>query len=54
LKDASGVEVGEKARKRIDVSTPALAELYETFLGKPCGEKSHHLLHTGYTERPRV
>jgi len=33
---------------------PALAELYETFLGKPCGEQSHHLLHTRYTERPRV
>jgi iron-only hydrogenase group A len=33
---------------------PALAELYETFLGKPYGEQSHHLLHTRYTERPRV
>jgi len=33
---------------------PALAELYEQFLGKPYSEKSHHLLHTRYSERPRV
>ena len=29
-------------------------ELYEQFLGKPLGEKSHHLLHTKYTARERV
>jgi NADP-reducing hydrogenase subunit HndD len=33
---------------------PDLAKLYEDFLGKPYGEKSHHLLHTEYTARPRV
>ena len=33
---------------------PALAKLYEEFLGKPLGERSHHLLHTTYTPRPRV
>jgi NADP-reducing hydrogenase subunit HndD len=27
---------------------PAVKELYETWLGKPLGEKSHHLLHTHY------
>lgn len=27
---------------------PAIVELYETWLGKPLGEKSHHLLHTHY------
>jgi NADH-quinone oxidoreductase subunit G/NADP-reducing hydrogenase subunit HndD len=27
---------------------PAIAELYENWLGKPLGEKSHHLLHTHY------
>ena len=32
---------------------PALAKLYEEFLGKPLGERSHHLLHTSYTPRPR-
>jgi hypothetical protein len=31
-----------------------LAKLYEEFLGKPLGEKSHHLLHTKYTPRERV
>jgi len=25
--------------------------LYEEFLGKPLGEKSHHLLHTHYVKR---
>jgi NADH-quinone oxidoreductase subunit G/NADP-reducing hydrogenase subunit HndD len=32
---------------------PAIAALYKEFLGKPLGEKSHHLLHTSYTERSR-
>ena len=27
---------------------PAVKELYDTWLGKPNGEKSHHLLHTHY------
>ncbi len=30
---------------------PAVKELYETYLGQPLGEKSHHLLHTHYVER---
>lgn len=30
---------------------PAVKELYETYLVKPLGEKSHHLLHTKYTPR---
>ena len=30
---------------------PAVQELYKEFLGKPLGEKSHHLLHTEYTQR---
>jgi ferredoxin hydrogenase len=28
----------------------AVQKLYADFLGKPCGEKSHHLLHTTYKE----
>jgi len=28
--------------------------LYEEFLGAPCGEISHHLLHTHYFEHDRV
>lgn len=30
---------------------PAVQELYKEFLGKPLGEKSHHLLHTEYVKR---
>jgi NADH-quinone oxidoreductase subunit G len=32
----------------------AVKRLYEDFLGKPCGHKSHELLHTVYTRRERV
>ncbi len=32
---------------------PEVAQLYEEFLGKPLGEKSHKLLHTHYTPRDR-
>ncbi|MGI5838145.1 MAG: NADH-dependent [FeFe] hydrogenase, group A6 [bacterium] len=32
---------------------PAVQTLYKEFLEKPLGEKSHHLLHTHYTKRPK-
>ncbi len=32
---------------------PAITAIYEEFLEKPLGEKSHHLLHTSYTKRKR-
>jgi iron-only hydrogenase group A len=32
---------------------PEVIEIYQDFLGKPLGEKSHHLLHTHYTTRER-
>ncbi|MBZ4652963.1 MAG: hndD2 [Peptococcaceae bacterium] len=32
---------------------PAVKALYEEYLGKPLSHKSHHLLHTHYTERPK-
>ncbi|MBN2805214.1 MAG: iron hydrogenase small subunit [Prolixibacteraceae bacterium] len=32
---------------------PEIIKIYEDYLGKPLGEKSHHLLHTKYTERNR-
>ncbi|MFA7018854.1 MAG: NADH-dependent [FeFe] hydrogenase, group A6 [Sphaerochaetaceae bacterium] len=35
-------------------NNPAIVQVYEEFLGKPLGEKSHHLLHTTYEEKPRV
>ena len=31
---------------------PEVLALYQSFLGKPGGERSHHLLHTRYEERP--
>lgn len=31
---------------------PAVISLYEEFLGKPLGHKSHKLLHTSYTPKP--
>jgi len=38
---------------RTSHTNPAIAEIYEQFLGAPLGERSHHLLHTGYTARGR-
>lgn len=32
---------------------PEIAEIYQEFLGKPLGHKSHELLHTSYTPRTR-
>jgi iron only hydrogenase large subunit-like protein len=43
---------GKKLRKSHD--NPDVQQLYKEFLGKPLGEKSHHLLHTKYTPRERV
>lgn len=34
-------------------TNPEVIQLYHDFLGKPLGEKSHHLLHTSYTVRKR-
>jgi NADP-reducing hydrogenase subunit HndD len=33
---------------------PEVALLYEKYLKAPLGERSHHLLHTGYTPREPV
>ncbi len=30
---------------------PYIQQLYKEYLGKPCGEKSHHLLHTHYADK---
>lgn len=32
---------------------PAIQDLYKEYLGKPLGDKSHHLLHTTYQKRGR-
>lgn len=37
---------------RVSHKNPDIIKLYDSFLGEPCGEKSHHLLHTQYQKRP--
>ena len=43
---------GKKLRKSHD--NPKIKQIYGEFLDIPLGEKSHHLLHTKYTERSKV
>jgi NADH-quinone oxidoreductase subunit G/NADP-reducing hydrogenase subunit HndD len=43
------IDQGEKLRT--SHRNPWVTRLYEEFLGKPLGEKSHHLLHTHYDHR---
>jgi len=43
----------ERAVIRKSHENPAVRKLYEDYLEKPLGEKSHHLLHTHYTKRPK-
>ena len=43
---------GKKLRK--SHNNPQVKKLYDEFLKKPLGEKSHHLLHTHYHERPKT
>lgn len=37
---------------RYSHENPEVIRLYDEFLGKPLGERAHHLLHTRYTARP--
>jgi len=43
---------GKQLRKSHE--NPEVAQIYQEFLVKPLGEKSHHLLHTHYEARERV
>ena len=45
----------EDADKKLRMSheNPEIDMIYKEFLGQPCGEVSHHLLHTHYTPRAR-
>ena len=36
---------------RVSHKNPEVMELYKEYLGEPCGEKSHEILHTTYHER---
>ena len=42
-------DAGKSIRKSHE--NPYILQLYKEFLGKPCGELSHHLLHTKYFNR---
>jgi NADP-reducing hydrogenase subunit HndD len=42
-------DAGKPIRKSHE--NPFIQELYKEFLGKPCGERSHHLLHTHYFDK---
>lgn len=45
--------VDEAKALRQSHKNPDIAALYEKWLGKPLGEKAHHLLHTHYNAQPR-
>ncbi len=55
LKKRSDALYREDAGKPIRKSheNPYIKKLYEEFLGTPCGEKSHHLLHTHYFDKSK-
>ncbi len=42
-----------KSSVRLSHENPELKMLYKDFLGEPCGEKAHHLLHTHYCDRSK-
>lgn len=44
----------EGKQLRVSCDNPQIQQIYQEFLGKPLSEKSHELLHTGYTARPQV
>lgn len=52
-KRAAGLYTEDEAAEiRSSHENPYVVKLYKDFLGKPAGEKAHHLLHTSYTPRP--
>jgi iron only hydrogenase large subunit-like protein len=44
-------KIDQSEKVRVSHKNPHIARLYEEFLGKPLGEKSHNLLHTHYSSR---
>jgi len=43
--------IDENESIKVSHKNPEVIELYQAFLGKPLGEKSHEILHTTYTKR---
>jgi len=52
MKALYAIDAAEKLR--VSHNNKAVQALYKDFLGKPLGEKSHHLLHTKYAKRKPV
>jgi NADH-quinone oxidoreductase subunit G/NADP-reducing hydrogenase subunit HndD len=52
MKALYSIDASEKLR--VSHNNKAVQQLYKDFLGKPLGEKSHHLLHTRYAKRTPV
>jgi iron only hydrogenase large subunit-like protein len=46
--------IDRDAKVRTSHGNPYIKKLYEDYLGKPNGERSHHLLHTQYEKREVV
>ncbi len=44
-------EVDRKAKHRLSHENEEVKGLYDTLLGQPLSEASHHLLHRSYTDR---
>jgi NADH-quinone oxidoreductase subunit G/NADP-reducing hydrogenase subunit HndD len=44
-------DIDEKDAIKVSHKNPYIKELYDKFLGKPLGQKSHELLHTHYQKR---
>ncbi len=44
-------KIDKNRKMRQSHKNPDVQRVYEEFLGKPCSEISHHLLHTSYTNR---
>lgn len=44
-------EIDDKEAIKVSHRNPEIRELYDNFLGKPLGHKSHELLHTTYKKR---
>ena len=41
-----------ESARRCSHQNPQIKKIYADFLGEPCSEKAHHLLHTHYTAKP--
>ena len=41
----------ERATIRLSYENSEIQSIYEQFLGEPCGERAHQLLHTHYQDR---